>query len=566
MFFEKGRYKRLGEILVDKGLVTENELKKALRKSRENGKPLGETLVELGYVTWDEIVNALAEQRGVKPLENVPTDIPPEVLSRIPRNVMEELRVIPIGVKEDGRLVVVTDITADLQKIQSSLRFLLGSEPEILLTSPVTFDYLYKSFVLGTPEGLFDEIGTEEEIEGEDLETLASEEEENAPIVKLVSMIIHRAIEKDASDIHIEPQRNIVRVRYRIDGMLKNILSYPRIQHNAVVIRVKIMANLDISERRLPQDGKFYIKVAGEQYDFRVSTIPSVHGEKVVMRILKVSSANKTLEDLGYNEYNVNRIKKLISQPYGIILVTGPTGSGKSTTLVAMINNLKDETINIVTAEDPVEYTIDGVTQCQVRPEIGLTFARYLRAFLRQDPDIIMVGEIRDSETAQLAIEASMTGHLILSTLHTNDASSAVDRLRNMGADARLVSSSLLGVIAQRLVRKINKSCRVKRVPLRSDLMPMYERFLKDEYEPYEYVVENAGECEPYRGRTVVGEVLIVNDEIRDLIASGASVKEIHEAAVREGMRPLFVDGLEKVLKGETTVEEVLRVVHFPEL
>ncbi len=568
MFFEKKKYKRLGEILTEKGLITESELQKALRYSKEKGKPLGESLVDSGFVTWDEIVHALAEQWGVKPLEKIPTAIPPEILSKIPRNMIDELRVIPIEMKEDGTLVVVTDITSDLQKIQSSLKFLLGKSPEILLTSPVTFEYLYKSFVLGTPEDLFDEFGVEEEDETEDLAAMVGEEEENAPIIKLVSMIVHRAIEKDASDIHIEPYRNMVRVRYRMDGMLKNVLSYPKIQHNAVVIRIKILANLDISERRLPQDGKFYLKVAGEQYDFRVSTVPTVHGEKVVMRVLKVSSANKKLEDLGFNEYNVERINQLISEPYGIILVTGPTGSGKSTTLVAMINELIDETINIVTAEDPVEYTIEGVVQCQVRPEIGLTFAKYLRTFLRQDPDVIMVGEIRDTETAQLAVEASMTGHLVLSTLHTNDAASAIDRLRNMGVDPRLVSSSLLGVIAQRLVRKINRRCKVRKMPLRPDLAYYYNQYFQDyDYEPVEYKPEETEQCsELYRGRTAIGEVLIVNSAIREMISEGSNVKEIQKAAISNGMRPMFVDGLEKVLKGETTVEEILRVVHFPEL
>ncbi len=569
MFFEKKKYKRLGEILTEKGLITESELQKALRYSREKGKPLGESLVDSGFVTWDEIVHALAEQWGVKPLDKIPTAIPPDIISKIPRNMIDELKVIPLEVKDDGTIVVVTDITSDLQKIQSSLKFLFGKPPEILLTSPVTFEYLYKSFVLGTPEDLFDEVGTEEEeLETEDLAALVGEEEENAPIIKLVSMIIHRAIERDASDIHIEPYRNIVKVRYRMDGMLKNVLSYPKIQHNAVVIRIKILANLDISERRLPQDGKFYLRAAGEQYDFRVSTVPTVHGEKIVMRVLKVSSANKKLEDLGFNEYNVDGINRLLSEPYGIILVTGPTGSGKSTTLVAMINELIDETVNIVTAEDPVEYTIEGAVQCQVKPEIGLTFAKYLRTFLRQDPDVIMVGEIRDTETAQLAVEASMTGHLVLSTLHTNDASSAIDRLRNMGVDPRLVSSSLLGVIAQRLVRKINKRCRIRKLPLRPDLAYYFKQYFQDyNYEPVEYKLEETDQCnELYRGRTAIGEVLIVDDSLRDLIAEGANVKEIQKAAVDNGMRPMFIDGLEKVLKGETTVEEILRVVHFPEL
>ncbi len=568
MFFEKKKYKRLGEILIEKGLITESELQKALKYSKEKGKPIGESLVESGFVTWDEIVHALAEQWGVEPLEKVPTMIPPDVLSKVPKSMIDELRIIPLEVKEDGTLVVVTDISSDLQRIQSSLKFLLGRSPEILIASPVTFDYLYKSFILGTPEEIFYEPGTEEDLEAEDLEALAKEEEENAPIIKLISMIVHRAIEKGASDIHIEPSRNIVRVRYRTDGMLKNVMNYPKIQHNAAVIRVKILSNLDISERRLPQDGKFYLKVAGEQYDFRVSTVPTVHGEKIVMRILKVSSANKQLGDLGFNEYNIRRIERLISEPHGILLVTGPTGSGKSTTLVAMINELKNEAVNIVTAEDPVEYTIDGVTQCQVKPEIGLTFAKYLRTFLRQDPDIIMVGEIRDRETAQLAVEASMTGHLVLSTLHTNDASSAIDRLRNMGIDPRLVSSSLIGVIAQRLVRRINRRCRIRKVPLRPDLASHFSEYFKSSgYEPVEYKVEETDQCaDLYKGRIAIGEVLMVDESMKELIASSASIREIQRAAVENGMRPMFIDGLEKVLKGETTVEELLRVVHFPEL
>ncbi len=559
------RYKRLGEILVDKGYITERELKNALLKKSETGKQLGEVLVDMGYVTWEEITRALAEQYDLEVLEDIPTDIPLDVLNKIPRNVIEQLRVIPIREEEDGTLVVVTDNTSEILRIESSIKFLTGKSPKILLTNPITFEYLYKAHVLGSPEELDMFVENEFESDEAELDILSEEEKENAPIVKLVSMIIHKAIEKDASDIHIEPERMTVKVRFRVDGMLKNALTYPRGQHNAVVIRIKIMANLDISERRRPQDGKFYLKIGNEQYDFRVSTMPSVYGETVVMRILKVSAANKELKDLGFNEYNVERINNLLSRPYGMILVTGPTGSGKSTTLVAMINELKDETVNIITAEDPVEYTIDGVTQCQVRPEIGLTFASYLRSFLRQDPDIIMVGEIRDRETAQLAIEASMTGHLVLSTLHTNDASSAVDRLINLGVDPRLVSTSLLGVIAQRLVRKINTRCVVNKMKLRDDLVKFWEMYFKDSYEPVEYLVEEGMECgEIYKGRTAIGEVLIVDGKLKEKIAQGASMKEIRYIAEEYGMRPMFIDGLEKVLKGETTVEEILRVVQVP--
>ena len=551
-------YKRLGEILLGKGYITEKELKNALLKRLETGKRLGETLVDMGYVTWGEITSALAEQYNLEVLEDTPTDIPLDVLNKVPRNVTEQLRVIPIC-EEDGRLIVVTDNTSEILKIESSIKFLTGKFPKILLTDPVTFEYLYKTHVLGTPRELEFESDSTKPV------ALPEEESESAPIVKLVSMIIHKAIEKDASDIHIEPGRMSVRVRFRIDGMLKNIMTYPKGQHNAVVIRIKIMANLDISERRKPQDGKFYLKMDNEQYDFRVSTMPSVYGETVVMRILKLSVTSKKLKDLGFNEDNVERINHLLSKPYGMILVTGPTGSGKSTTLVAMINELKDESVNIITAEDPVEYTIDGITQCQVKPEIGLTFASYLRSFLRQDPDIIMVGEIRDKETAQLAVEASMTGHLVLSTLHTNDAPSAIDRLLNLGVDPRLISTSLLGVVAQRLVRKINTKCAVSKMKLRNDLMKFWEKYYKGIYDPVECIVKEGKEYrEPYKGRTAIGEVLTVDGKLKERIAQGASVREIKAIAEECGMRMMFIDGLEKVLKGETTVEEVLRVVQVP--
>ena len=560
----KHKYEGLGEILIDKGYITKKQLENALAKKSEIDKPLEEILVDMKYVTWEDIIRALAEQYNLEILEDTPDNIPSDILNKIPRNVMENLRIIPLR-EERETLVVVTDDTSEILRIESFVRFLTGKLPKILLTSPLTFEYLYKTYVLSSPEKLDMFVDDEFDTEETELATLSEGEEENAPIVKLVSMIIHRAIEKEASDIHIEPGRRAVRVRFRIDGMLKNEITYPRSQHSAVVIRVKIMANLDISERRKPQDGKFYLKVGGEQYDFRVSTMPSVHGETVVLRILKVSSANKKLKDLGFNEYNLERISELLSKPYGMILVTGPTGSGKSTTLVAMINELKNETVNIITAEDPVEYTIEGITQCQVRPEIGLTFSSYLRAFLRQDPDIIMVGEIRDRETAQLAVEASMTGHLVLSTLHTNDASSAVDRLLNLGVDPRLVSTSLLGVVAQRLVRKLNPRCFVNKRDLREDLIDFWKKYYKDQYEPVEYIVEEGMNCgEPYKGRMAIGEVLIVDEKFKEKISQGATVKEIQTIAEDHGMRTMFLDGLEKVLKGETTVEEMLRVVQVP--
>lgn len=555
------RYRKLGEILMEKGYITEKELMEAMEAQKELKKPLGELLIEMGYITSKELVEALSEQYGIPVLEDLPKNIPLNILGSLPKSIIEELRVIPIDKKDDGTLVVVTDSGINLPRIRQEIRFLTGKDPEIYFVTPEDYTLLYQTYVLGTPTDLVEEsFVTIEPIEEEEEELEI--EEETAPIVRLVSSLINRAIDLGASDIHIEPFKNYVRVRYRIDGVLRKVLDYAKAQHSGVVTRIKIMSNLDISEKRLPQDGKFYTVRNGEQYDFRVSTMPTVFGEKIVLRILQVSAANKQLEELGYSEYNYKRIKSLIEKPYGIILVTGPTGSGKSTTLVAMINALKGDHVNIITAEDPVEYTIEGVNQCQVNPEIGLTFARYLRAFLRQDPDIIMVGEIRDKETAQLAVEASLTGHLVLSTLHTNTAAAAIARLVEMGVDPHLLSTSLLGIIAQRLVRKLCNSCKVE-----GRLEEKFIKIVKDYFPDRDPIVyfpseEGCAECRgmKYRGRVAIAEVLIVDDDIRRMIAEGATEQELFKKAVEKGMRPMFIDGMEKVLEGITSTEEVLRV------
>ncbi|ACM23915.1 Type II secretion system protein E [Thermotoga neapolitana LA10] len=564
------RYRKLGEILVERGFITREELERALEIQKQLKKPLGEVLVELGYITEDQLLDALSEQYNAPILKDLPKNIPLNVVGSLPKNIIESLHVIPIDKKEDGTLVVVTDNGTNIPRIRQEIRFLTGKDPEIYLVASRDFSMLYQTYVLGVPLELFEEPyvaieETEEQVEeAEESEEAAVEE---APIVRLVNNIINRAIEMGASDIHIEPMKRTVRVRFRIDGVLRRVLEYQKGQHNSVVARIKIMSGLDVSERRLPQDGKFYTIKGGEQYDFRVSTMPSTFGEKVVMRILKVSAANKRLEELGYSEYNYKRILSILEKPYGIILVTGPTGSGKSTTLVAMINHLKSESVNIVTAEDPVEYTIDGVTQCQVFPEVGLTFARYLRAFLRQDPDIIMVGEIRDRETAQLAVEASLTGHLVLSTLHTNTAAGAVSRLMEMGIDPHLLGTSLIGVIGQRLVRKLCDECKIPGEVKDENAKSYFERFfgrVPDQiYYPSE---EGCPVCRGmrYRGRMAIGEVLIVDEEMRALISSRASEMEIARRAMEKGMRPMFVDALEKVAQGLTSLEEVFRVTTLP--
>jgi len=553
--------KKLGDILIEQGIITQYELEKTLELQKEAKRPLGELLVQMGYCTWDDIVKVLAEQYEVHACIGE-VKVNEEFYKNFPKDILNELRIVPIDEK-DGKIFLGIDNVYDIPVIKRRLKFRMGKDVDFCLMPPNLFETMYNNVIHGLSADVFSEkmgeITIQEQPKEVPEEQISMEEE--TPVVRLVSNIVDHAVELEASDIHIEPQRRNVIVRYRVDGVLRKITEYPRNLHAAVVSRIKILSGLDIVERRMPQDGKFFIKKGDEQYDLRVSTMPSVNGEKVVMRLLKVSSSKKKLEDLGYSAYNYERIQKLIEHPYGIILVTGPTGSGKSTTLVAMINSLNSDNVNIVTAEDPVEYTVEGITQCQVNTEIGLTFAKYLRSFLRQDPDIIMVGEVRDRETAQLAVEASLTGHLVLSTLHTNTAAGAVDRLVNMGVEPSLISASLIGIMGQRLVRKVCQKCKVE-----TEFPPKFaeraKRYFPD-MKLVQYVGKGCQECNNtgYKGRTAVAEVLMINDEIRKLIQKGTTTAEIEKVAKRHGMITMFQDGLYKVLSGETTVEEILATV-----
>ncbi len=560
------KYKKLGDVLIEKGIITPTELERALELQQEYKKPLGEVFVQMGYCTWDQIVRALAEQYEIEACVSK-VSVNKELVGKLKKELIQELKIIPIDETENTIKVGIANVY-DISVIRRRVKFLLGKDVEFCLMVPNVFEETLQEILHGNvqekvfQEAIGDISASSENFTEETKSNLQEElDQEATPVIRLVSNIINHAIELEASDIHIEPQKKTVIVRYRIDGVLRIITEYPKNMHNAVVTRIKILANLDIVERRLPQDGKAYVKKGEEQYDLRVSTMPSVHGEKVVFRILKVSSAKRVLEDIGYSQYNYERIKQLIEHPYGIILVTGPTGSGKSTTLVSILNTLNTPDVNIVTAEDPVEYSIDGITQCQVNPEIGLTFARYLRAFLRQDPDIIMVGEIRDKETAQLAVEASLTGHLVFSTLHTNTAPGAVDRLLNMGIDPSLISASLIGVIGQRLVRKVCQKCK-EEVPIPDKYIQLGMQLFGD-VRTTQFVGKGCDACNGtgYKGRTAVAEVMVVNDEIRKLIRGSASEMEIKAAAKRNGMYTMFEDGLNKVFNGETTIEEILAII-----
>ncbi len=553
-------FKRIGEILLSKGYITPEILERALEVSKASSKPLGKILVENHFVSWEDIADALSTQYNLPKLEEIPANIPFEVINSIPKNLASTYRLIPYK-KESNTLYVVTDNAINYTQVVREIHFVTSMNVKVSIVPTDLFDTVYQS-IYGSQidtgiNDTFEDLPQEEtKIEKE----VDEEKEEEAPAVRLVKAIVEGGIVQGASDIHVEPTRTMVNVRYRVDGILKKVTTYYLRTHSSITSRIKIMSGLDISEKRLPQDGKFFMKYQGEQYDFRVSTMPTVYGEKIVMRILKVSASEQKISSLGFSEYNTKRFKELINYPYGIILLTGPTGSGKSTTLVAAINEIKNVTKNIVTIEDPVEYNIDGVNQCQINPEIGLTYARFLRSILRQDPNIVMIGEIRDRETAQLSMEASMTGHLVFSTLHTNDATSAISRLVNLGLDPHMIGVSLIGVIGQRLVRKLCSDCKSE-IPPKKEILETSQK-LYPELEPKMYSPKRCPTCQDgYKGRTAINEVMIVTPKIRTLMNESASDSEIRAEARRAGMRTMFEDGVEKILRGVTSYEEINRVV-----
>lgn len=549
-------YKKIGEMLVQMGYITQQVLDKAIESSQKSEKMLGELLVEKGFVTWNDIADALSAQYNLPRIQELPTNIPADVITVIPKNFVDSYRIIPYR-RDGNNLWVVTDSVINYTQVIHEIRFLTGFNPKIAVISKDAYDTAYQ-YIFGSQVDT-SEIAPALENEEEEIKEEFVESEE-APAVKLSKTLVENGIIQSASDIHIEPAYQGVNVRYRVDGVLRKVTSYPKSMHASVVSRIKIMSGLDISERRIPQDGKFFMKYGNEQYDFRVSTMPTIYGEKVVLRILKVSSSEQKISSLGFSEYNLKRFEELIKYPYGIILLTGPTGSGKSTTLVAAINEIKDITKNIVTIEDPVEYNIDNVNQCQVNVEAGLTYARFLRSVLRQDPDIMMIGEIRDKETAQLAVEASMTGHLVLSTLHTNDAPSAISRLINLGIDSHMLGVSLIGIVGQRLVRKLCNDCK-REIKVNEDVLKTAITFYPHS-KPVMYEGVGCRNCnEGYKGRTAINEVLMVTSKLREAIYAESSDLELREIAKNDGMRTMFEDGVEKILKGITSYEEVSRVV-----
>lgn len=552
---------RLGDLLIKQNVLTEEELKKALELQKGSGKKIGEVLVDNGFITEEMIVRALQMQLGLKVVQLAGVTIPKEVRGLVSVDLLKKYTCIPFELDPYNANILHLAMAdpMDMMAIDDiSIVTNLQVEPYIATTRDIrtAIDRWY-----GASETL--DAARRFTKEREQLRVNTGEETgadvSDAPIVQLVRSLLEQAIRQRASDVHIEALESKVRVRYRIDGALYEKMVYDNSLLPAISTRIKIMGGMDISEKRKPQDGRMTIMVDRQEYDIRISSVPTVHGEKIVMRISSKLSLTKNKKELGLAPDELKRFDHMLSAPYGIIFVTGPTGSGKSTTLYTALSELNKEAVNIVTVEDPVEADIEGINQIQVNNKVNLTFASALRSILRQDPDIIMIGEIRDRETAGIAVQASITGHLVVSTLHTNNAAGTLNRMADMGVERYLIADSVVGVIAQRLVRKLCPHCRKKRLATEEE-----KRLLKqDTYKEME-IYEPTG-CDlcnhtGYFGRTGVFEIMEVNEEIRDLIAEGGSSEELENAARRAGMCTLHDNGIRYVLEGITSIEEMLKV------
>ena len=558
----------LGDKLLNEGLITPQQLEKALEEQKKIKEKLGETLIKLGYVSHDDLLPILANHIGVQCLRIDYAELEDKLAELLPEDFLRKNIVYPIK-KENNKLVIAMANPTNVflideiqMRVKQTIKPVLALKDEIeeairrFEETRSTVTQASVDNILSELEGEGSDIG---EGDIEDIENGLSSE--SAPIIRIVNAIISKAIKMGASDIHIEPYMKVVRVRLRVDGVLMEIKQIPKSVSNPMVSRIKIMSDLDIAEKRLPQDGRFRIRSGGRDIDFRVSTLPTVYGEKIVMRILDKGNLKMNLEEFGLEAEELEKLYKALASPYGMILVTGPTGSGKSTTLYSCLNRLNTPDVNISTAEDPVEYELMGINQVHCKSEIGLDFASALKSFLRQDPDVIMVGEVRDKETAEICIKAALTGHLVLSTLHTNDAPGSVHRLMNMGIEPFMISASLLMVVAQRLARRSCPSCREEKIYPKQTFQALgldYERYKFKKY----YAGVGCPKCNGtgYKGRTGLYELMAVDDDLRDLIAKGSNTTILMDKAVENGMRTLREQALRKAERGELTLEEVLRV------
>ena len=555
------------EILIRHGAVSPDQIAEAKQMAKESGSKLPDALVRLGYVTGEDVTRAIAEQNGLPYINIGDVNIPPAVIELVPESVARENAVLPLS-EGDGHLTIIISDPWDIDTVDK-LRFILNKTIDLALAPREAIaEAINRYYGQNTIAESADQMLTEFTDTAIDFTETADDsgkgddiDESSAPIVRLVQLIIQEAVQARASDIHIEPFENRIRVRYRIDGMLIERDSPPRRLLGAVLSRIKILAKLDIAERRRTQDGRIKVTVGEKELDLRVSIIPTAHGQSVVMRILDKDNIRVGLKQLGFGEDDYLKLRQLIQRPNGIILVTGPTGSGKTTSLYAALNALNTPDRKIITAEDPVEYYLPGVNQVEIKHEIGLDFARVIRAMLRQAPNVILVGEMRDLETAQMGIQASLTGHLVFSTLHTNDAPSAITRLIDMGVPSYLVASSVVAIMAQRLVRVVCQKCKQPYSPSEATMQAAGitpEMMARASFSRG----RGCGNCQGsgFRGRLGIYELMLMSTKIRELTFKEAPTDQVRRAAQSEGMRTLYWDGIEKVLKGLTTLDEIFRV------
>ena len=562
----------LGKLLVDEQLITVRQLDKSAAQAERSGESLQKVLISLGFVSEKDVVEAMGRQMGVRFVDLAEVHIDTDLARSIPEHLAQRYKVIPVA-QNDNRLtlamvdplnvIAIDDIRLitgfDIEPVISTEESIVRAiNNQFGVTDLVEVEETVKELQAQDFADMEFEEGADEEISLDKLKEMV----DDAPIVRVVNLIISQAINDKASDIHIEPEAKQVKVRYRVDGVLHEVMSPPKHIQAPMVSRIKIMASMDIAERRTPQDGKIHLTHDGREFDLRVSTIPTVHGEKTVMRILDKGSVMLGLNKLGFYDDNLRLWESVVDKPYGMLLVTGPTGSGKSTTLYSCLNKLNRGDRNLVTCEDPVEYQIAGINQVQTNPKAGLTFASALKSFLRQDPDIIMVGEIRDGETAKIAVEAALTGHLVLSTLHTNDAAGAISRLVEMKVEPFLVASALIGVLAQRLARCICPNCKESFRPP-AEAVRKFGMTVYGDHDIQFYRGRGCDHCKMtgFRGRSGIHEVLTIGERVRNLILQRASTAEIRQAAIEDGMKTMQDDGVRKTLDGVTSMEECLRVV-----
>lgn len=560
---------RLGEILIREGILTQKEVERGLKEQKKTGEYLGRTLVKLGILSEKDLVGILSREWNIPSIRLKDVNIDTDILSRVPAKFASHYKLVPISLEGDILSVAISD-PFNLQAVDD-LRLLLGYEVKVYLAGENEIEEaLRRYYGIGaeTLEKIIDESGVLESVRPESAADNIEDMSEDASIIKFVNQILLEAYNDKATDIHIEPYEKDLRIRYRVDGILYEANIPPTIKHfqSAIISRIKILAGLNIAERRLPQDGRIKVRVGESELDLRVSILPTPYGESVNIRLLSTSMVLMGLENLGLSERDLEIIKVMIRKPHGIILVTGPTGSGKTTTLYACLSRINDTRRKIITIEDPIEYIIRGITQIQVHPKVDLTFARGLRTMLRHDPDVMMVGEIRDFETAEITIRVALTGHLVFSTLHTNDAAGAITRLLDMGIEPYLIASSVECIIAQRLVRVICQECKeVSNVPPEAIF-----NFIGREFKRPPIIYEGSG-CERckfrgYRGRTAIYEFLVMNDVIREMVLRKEPANNIKKQALKMGMKTLRQDGWDKILRGITTIEEVARETQQEEI